>query len=152
MRIFAILTALWTGFWFAGVAPAQEAAVSSDDWDVIRGVISHQLEAFERDDAATAFSYATPALQEQFGNAEKFVDMVQQSYAPVYRPQGVTFLEPSVIDSVPVQPLRIVAGNGAVVVAFYFMERHDGEWKISGCQLVPIDAVFAAAQIPRQPA
>lgn len=151
MRIFAIVTAVWMGFWSV-VAAAQEPAVSKDDWDVIREVISHQLEAFERDDAATAFSYATPALQREFGTAEKFVDMVQQSYAPVYRPQAVTFLDPSVIDGVPVQPLRIAARNGAVVVAFYFMERDGAEWKISGCQLVPIDAVFAAAQIAAQPA
>lgn len=147
MRVSTVLAAVWTGLWFAAVAPALAVVVSSDDRDAIREVISHQLQAFERDDAATAFSYATPALQKQFGTAEKFVDMVQQDYAPVYRSQAVAFLDPKVIEGVPVQPLRIVARNGTVVVAFYFMELDGAEWKISGCQLVPIDAEFAAAKI-----
>src|SRR6266404_945114 len=62
-------------------APARAA----DDVAAAQGVIRSQVEAFSRDDAAAAYSYAAPAIQEIFPQADIFMSMVRNSYAPVYR-------------------------------------------------------------------
>jgi len=56
-------------------APAQEA-VSPADAQAVRAVIEAQLDAFRRDDAARAFSLATPGIRGTFGTAENFLAMV----------------------------------------------------------------------------
>ena len=60
-------------------APARAA----DDVTAAQGVIRSQVEAFSRDDAAAAYSYAAPAIQEIFPQADVFMSMVRNSYAPV---------------------------------------------------------------------
>ena len=70
-------------------APAQAGdPVSGED---IRDTINQQLNAFQRDDWAGAFSYASPALQTIFGSPDRFRDMVLGGYRAVYRPKQVTF-------------------------------------------------------------
>ncbi len=63
----------------------QALAASDADRSAIRGIIQDQIEAFKRDDAVRAFSYATPALQNMFGSQERFMDMVKDGYRPVYQ-------------------------------------------------------------------
>ena len=59
------------------------AARAADDVAAAQGVIRSQVEAFCRDDAAVAYSYAAPAIQEIFPQADVFMSMVRNSYAPV---------------------------------------------------------------------
>ena len=79
MRLLALFAALWLGL----VLPAQAA----DDVAAAQGVIRSQVEAFSRDDAAAAYSYAAPAIQGLFPRADIFLGMVQRSYAPGLPPQ-----------------------------------------------------------------
>jgi len=58
-------------------------ARAADDVAAAQGVIRSQVEAFSRDDAAAAYSYAAPAIQEIFPQADVFMSMVRNSYAPV---------------------------------------------------------------------
>ena len=51
----------------------------------MRAVIEAQLDAFRKDDAARAFSLATPGIREAFGSLENFMNMVRSAYAVVYR-------------------------------------------------------------------
>jgi hypothetical protein len=46
--------------------------VTDTDAINIRSVIEYQLAAFKNDDAQSAFSFASPAIQAQFGTAEHF--------------------------------------------------------------------------------
>ena len=109
---------------------------SDTDWGSIRAVITSQLDAFKRDDAESAFSFASPGIQKQFRSAGEFMHMVRIGYRAVYRPESVRFLEPFVLSGQPVQPIEIVAHDDSVVIAFYIMERQrDGDWKIAGCAL-----------------
>jgi hypothetical protein len=135
---------------FAGLWVGAEVAVTADeepseaDWASIRAVISSQLDAFKRDDADAAFSFASPAIQKQFHTSGEFMHMVRLGYGAVYRPGTVRFLEPFVLSGQPVQPLEIVAPDDSVVVAFYIMERQpDGNWKIAGCALGATSAISA---------
>jgi DNA-binding transcriptional LysR family regulator len=120
------------------VAPAQDA-VPPEDARAVRATIEAQLEAFRRDDAARAFSLATPGIRATFGDAETFMDMVRSSYAVVYRPSSVTFETPRIIGGELVQPVRLTDAAGRGWLALYPMQRQsDGRWLTNGCQLAPL--------------
>jgi Domain of unknown function (DUF4864) len=127
------VAAMWGG---AAAVTAAHDDPSEADWASIRTVIASQLDAFKRDDADSAFSFASPAIQQQFHTAGEFMHMVRTGYSAVYRPGTVRFLEHFVLSGQPVQPLEIVTPDDLVVVAFYIMEQQtDGSWKIAGCAL-----------------
>ena len=114
-----------------------QAAPPQADAAAVRAVIEAQLAAFQRDDGAAAFSYAAPAIQQQFGTAEAFMAMVRQGYHPVYRPRQVIFEAPVLRDGAWVQPLLVTAQDGRVLVALYTMERQpDASWRIGGVLLL----------------
>ena len=65
MRAFVLLVAFLIGF----ASPARAA----DDVAAVQGVIRSQVEAFGRDDAAAAYSYAAPAIRDLFPQADIFM-------------------------------------------------------------------------------
>jgi uncharacterized protein DUF4864 len=128
MRAIVLLVALLLSF----AAPARAADATAAQ-DVIRA----QEQAFARDDAATAYSYAAPAIQDIFGDAEIFMQMVQQGYAPVYRHQSFEFGEAKVSDGQVAQRVQIVDDKGEAWEALYTLEQQpDGSLKITGCSLL----------------
>lgn len=109
----------------------------------IIAVIQSQLDAFQRDDGAAAFSYAAPGIKAQFGTPANFMAMVRSGYMPVYRPQSVEFLDLVMYRGQPAQRVLFVGPDGEPVVATYPMEQQaDGTWRIAGCILerVPSEA------------
>ncbi len=116
------------------LAHAEESA--EPDWDAIRTVISGQLDAFQRDDADAAFSFAAPSIREQFGTARAFMQMVREGYAAVYRPRSTAFLAPIRTQAGPVQPVEVTDQQGTIRIALYLMQRQaDATWRIAGCVL-----------------
>jgi len=116
-------------------------SVSAADARAVRAVIEAQLEAFRRDDAPRAFSYAAPGIREAFGTPEKFMAMVREQYAVVYRPRSVSFEEPLMAGEDLVQPVRITDGDGRTWMAIYPMAKQpDGTWRINGCHLARLPA------------
>ena len=114
-------------------APARAA----DDVAAAQGVIRSQVDAFGRDDAAAAYSYAAPAIHEMFPQADIFMYMVQHSYAPVYRHRSFEFGEARVEGGRVAQRARIVDQNGEAWEALYTLEQQpDGSLKIIGCMLI----------------
>jgi len=125
------------------LAPALAGAQAASDADAraVRQVIEAQLAAFRRDDAARAFSYAAPGIRDSFGTPEKFMAMVREQYAVVYRPRSVSFEEPLLVGEDLVQPVRMTDGYGHAWMAIYPMARQpDGSWRINGCHLAPLPA------------
>ncbi len=99
-------------------------------------MIEQQIDAFKRDNAVGAHSFAAPGIQQIFPSAEIFMQMVRQGYQPVYRPRSYAFDELTRIDGKLVQSVRVVSPDGLPVTALYIMERQpDGSWKIGGCVL-----------------
>lgn len=102
-------------------------------------VIEGQIAAFARDDGRAAFAFASPDIQQQFGTAERFMEMVRAGFQPVYRPRSYSFEDPIRIDDMPAQPVRIIDRDGRGVIALYRMQRQDdGSWRIAGVTLHPI--------------
>ena len=136
--LFAFLIALGPALGQAGDSPA---GVTARDRSTIHAIIESQIAAFRRDDAAAAFSYAAPTIQQKFGDAETFLAMVKQAYRPVYRPREVSFRELVFERGGLVQRVYVIGPDGSLVLAHYTMSRQrDGTWRISGCVLsVPAD-------------
>jgi Domain of unknown function (DUF4864) len=129
MRALVLLVALLIGL--------ATPACAADDVAAAQGVIRSQVEAFSRDDAAAAYSYAAPAIHDMFPQADTFMSMVRNSYAPVYRHRSFDFGEAAVADGRLVQRARIVDDNGEAWEALYTLEQQpDGSVKIIGCVLL----------------
>ena len=129
MRAFVLLAAILIGL----ATPARAA----DDVAAAQTIIRSQVEALGRDDAATAYSYAAPAIQSMFQQADIFLFMVQQSYTPIYRHKSFEFGEAKVVDGKIAQRVRIVDAEGTPWEALYTLERQpDGSIKITGCTLL----------------
>jgi Domain of unknown function (DUF4864) len=123
---------------FVGLAVTARAAdLGVGDAKSVRAAIQSQLAAFAADDAARAFSFATPQLREAFGTADNFMQMVRSSYPVVYRPATVAFLKPQIDQGTVVQAVHFTDGSGVLWLALYTLERQrDKRWRISGCQVV----------------
>jgi hypothetical protein len=129
MRTLLLLLAFLIGLG----APAR----AGDDVATAQNVIRSQVEAFGRDDAAAAYSYAAPGIHEMFPQAEIFLGLVQHSYAPVYRHKSFEFGEALVSDGKIAQRVHIIDADGVPWEALYTLEiEPDGSMKISGCVLL----------------
>ena len=120
------------------LALAEPAIAQQDAADraAIREVIERQLDAFKRDDAESAFGFASPMIRGMFGTADVFMEMVRQGYQPVYRPRSVEFGDIIDFQGQPAQKVHLIAPDGRPVMALYVMTRlADGSWRIDGCYL-----------------
>jgi hypothetical protein len=116
--------------------PVRAESLSDTDAGAIRGIIGQQLQAFQADDGNLAFSFASPVLQEKFGDPGTFMEMVRGGYDPVYRPSEVEFRELVLQGPVPVQDVLFVDRSGKAWLAHYSMTlMEDGTWRISGVWL-----------------
>jgi Domain of unknown function (DUF4864) len=129
MRAFILLVALLIGL----AAPAR----AGDDVAAAQSIIRAQVDAFSHDDAETAYSYAAPAIRSMFPQADIFLGLVKQRYAPVYRHRSFEFGEAKVSDGKIAQRVHIVDADGEVWEALYTLEQQpDGSVKITGCILL----------------
>ncbi|HVO03753.1 MAG TPA: DUF4864 domain-containing protein [Candidatus Cybelea sp.] len=112
------------------------STLAGPDQQAIRQVIQEQLAAFQHDDGTKAFGYATPAIQQKFGDAATFMAMVKSGYSAVYRPRSVAFDRLVDTEFGPDQILRVIGPDGLAYVAHYIMQKQpDGTWMINGCYL-----------------
>ena len=129
MRVLILLIASFISF----AAPA----CAADDVAAAQTIIRSQEQALGRDDAATAYSFAAPAIRDIFPDAETFIAMVRKSYAPVYRHKSFEFGEARVSDGRIAQQVHIVDADGELWEALYTLEQQpDGSVRITGCVLL----------------
>ncbi len=129
MRAYIPLIAFLIGF--------GSPAFAADDVIASQSVISAQEQAIGRDNADKAYSYAAPAIQNLFAEAETFMAMVRDKYAPVYRHKSFEFGEARVFDGKIAQRVHIIDADGVPWEALYTLEQQpDGSVKINGCVLL----------------
>jgi hypothetical protein len=132
MRVFIMLLAF-----LIGLGSPAAPAFAADDVAAAQSVIRAQEEALARDDAAAAYSYAAPAIHQIFPQADIFMSMVQNGYAPVYRHKSFEFGEARAEGGVIAQRVHIIDANGEAWEALYTLEvQADGSLKITGCSLL----------------
>jgi hypothetical protein len=123
---------LLAAFLISIAAPARAA----DKVAAAQGVIRSQMEAFSRDDAAAAYTHAAPAIREIFPQADIFMSMVRNSYAPVFRHKSFDFGEARIAGTIA-QRVHIIDADGIPWEALYTLElQPDGSVKITGCVLL----------------
>lgn len=103
----------------------------------IQNTIQSQIEAFQADDFARAFTFASPTIKQMFGTPENFGAMVKNGYPMVYRPSEVQMLELREVAGSLWQRVRITdqAGRGHYV-DYMMIETPEG-WQINAVQLLP---------------
>ena len=112
-------------------------AAVADDVAAAQSVIRAQEQAFIRDDAAAAYSHAAPEIKQIFPQPDIFMQMVQQSYAPVYRHKSFEFGEARAAGGWIAQRVHIIDANGEAWEALYTLEQQPhGSLKITGCSLL----------------
>jgi len=128
MRVLFLLIAVLVG--------TRALASASEDIVAARSVIRAQEEAFARDDAATAYSFAALAIQSFYRSPEGFMYMVRNGYAPVYRHRSFDFAGVKIVDGKILQDVQIVDADGVAWDALYTLEpQADGSLKITACIL-----------------
>ncbi len=118
------------------VAAADPAA----DTHAAETLVRDQIAAFSADDGERAFSFAAPEVQQKFGDAGRFMQMVRKSYPAVYRPISLRFQPASFPEGesgdVMLQGVEVTDAGGGYWMATYQIERQPGgEWRIAGCAL-----------------
>jgi hypothetical protein len=111
-------------------------ATAAEDVAAGQSIIRAQEEALGRDDAAAAYAFASPGIQQRFHDPETFMSMVRNGYTPVYRHRSFEFGEAKITNGTILQEVHIIDANGAAWEALYTLEpQPDGSLRISGCVL-----------------
>lgn len=128
-----VLLVLLISLWL----PASASAQSDADRSTVQGVIEQQLQAFQRDDAASAYSFAAPVIKQMFPTQDIFMQMVQKGYPQVYRPRSHRFLDLVEKNGQLEQTVELVDAEGTFWSALYTLARQpDGSWKITSCVIL----------------
>lgn len=109
----------------------------------IQDTIQSQIEAFQADDFARAFTYASPTIKGMFGTPENFGAMVKQGYPMVYRPTEVQMMELREVAGNLWQRVRITDRAGAGWYLDYMMVETAEGWQINAVQILPAPDVGA---------
>ena len=109
----------------------------------VEATIQLQMDAFNDQDPATAFQYASPFIQNMFGTAENFGMMVQKSYPMVWNNADVAFFEQRPEGGMLLQRVRVRDRTGGEYWFAYQMVQVEGQWRING--VFPLKAPDIAA-------
>lgn len=109
----------------------------------IQNTIQSQLNAFQKDDFATAFTFASPMIKGMFGTPENFGMMVTQGYPMVHRPGAVKMLELRTVAGNLWQRVMITDAAGRTHLLDYMMVETPEGWQINAVQLLPAPDVGA---------
>lgn len=107
-------------------------AVADPGKAAIKDTIQGQINAFQADDFAAAFAFASPTIKRIFGNHANFGQMVKQGFPMVWRPDSVTYLEQSEAGGQVLQKVLIRDRAGAIHVLEYQMIKTADGWQING--------------------
>jgi len=122
------------------MATAQDRLPANPD---IQAVIQSQTDAFSTGNVFTAWTFASPSIQQMFGSVQIFSDMVERGYPMVWNPGEVTFLGLRQQGARMVQQVQIVDATGRGHVLDYEMVQIDGAWRISGVTILRDQALGA---------
>jgi hypothetical protein len=131
----ALRATVLSTFAFAAL-PGGANNLSANDQEQIIAVVQDQLSALAMDDAATAFSYAAPNIQQIMGSAENFLRMVRTQFAVVHRPSSKTFLNPVGLNNTAMLQVQLTDEDGDAWLAVYTLQKQvNNTWRITGCRL-----------------
>ena len=110
--------------------------LSAGEEEDVQAIINSQIEAFQEDDFAAAFTFASPSIRSMFGTPENFGKMVQQGYPMVWRPKDLLFIDFERNQYGRLQSVQIVDQAGKIHFLRYFMVSTSQGWKIAGVEFI----------------
>jgi hypothetical protein len=121
---------------YVTVASAEDLTAASS-----RAIVERQFDAFERDDGPAAYALAAPTIKDMFSDADHFMAMVRDHYAPVYRHRSADFGVFKESGDEASLEATLVDNDNVVWTALYsFRRAPNGDWLISGCVLAKAEA------------
>ena len=115
-----------------GTASAEDLTAASS-----RAIVERQFDAFEHDDGEAAYALAAPTIKQMFDDADHFMAMVRNHYAPVYRHRSAEFGAFKESGDEASLEATLIDNDNVVWTALYSFRRvSNGDWLISGCVLV----------------
>jgi hypothetical protein len=131
----ALFAAMCGALLWASAAQAQ--GISPADAAAIRATIERQIDAFRADDGPRAFGFADDTIRAMFGDPERFMAMVRQGYAMIYRPRRYEFAETAERPDGYAQAVEFDGLDGTSALAVYEMRRQpDGTFRIAGVTIL----------------
>lgn len=130
------------GLFAAFVAAALSLPASAQE-EPIRNTIQNQIAAFQADDFARAFTFASPTIKSLFGTPENFGAMVKNGYPMVYRPAEVQMMDLREVAGALWQRVRVTDQAGAGWYLDYMMVETAEGWQINAVQILPAPDVGA---------
>jgi hypothetical protein len=119
-----------------GAASAEDLTAASS-----RAIVERQFDAFQRDDGQAAYALAAPTIKDMFSDADHFMAMVRDHYAPVYRHRSADFGAFEESGDEASLEATLVDNDNVVWTALYSFRRvSNGDWLISGCILAKAEA------------
>jgi len=119
-----------------GAASAEDLTAASS-----RAIVERQFDAFQRDDGQAAYALAAPTIKDMFSDADHFMEMVRDHYAPVYRHRSADFGAFKESGDEASLEATLVDNDNVVWTALYSFRRvSNGDWLISGCILAKAEA------------
>jgi hypothetical protein len=119
-----------------GAASAEDLTATSS-----RAIVERQFDAFQRDDGQAAYALAAPTIKDMFSDADHFMAMVRDHYAPVYRHRSADFGAFEESGDEASLEATLVDNDNVVWTALYSFRRvSNGDWLISGCILAKAEA------------
>ncbi|MEO1673552.1 MAG: DUF4864 domain-containing protein [Cyanobacteria bacterium J06631_2] len=113
--------------------------ISESDKMLIRQLVEQQLQAFQADDLATAFSLTSPKIQDKF-TLEGFIHTVGNRYSLVLKPRSIMFRGFTLVNNFPALIALIMDQEGKLAkVLFIAQHQQDLSWRIHGYELVSIN-------------
>jgi hypothetical protein len=114
-----------------GTASAEDLTAATS-----RAIVERQFDAFARDDGDAAYALAAPTIKDMFSDADHFMAMVRDHYAPVYRHRSVEFGDFKESGDEASLEATLVDNDNVVWTALYSFRRvSNGDWLVSGCVL-----------------
>src|ERR1700734_4223336 len=119
-----------------GAASAEDLTAANS-----RAIVERQFDAFQRDDGQAAYALAAPTIKDMFSDADHFMAMVRDHYAPVYRHRSADFGAFKESGNDASLEATLVDQDNVVWTALYSFRRvPNGDWLISGCVLAKAEA------------
>ena len=115
------------------MAQAQEVLAPNAD---IEATIAGQFEAFIAEDVDTAWTFASPTIQQLFQSPGNFGRMVQQGYPMVWNPGQISFVDLQQLGSIIVQRVEVIDQAGTAHMLGYQMVETEAGWRINAVQLL----------------
>ena len=108
-----------------------------------QGTIEAQLNAFQADDGALAYSYAAPDIKRIFPTVDIFMGMVESGYQPVRNARNFAFGKAEEMGgNAIVQQVLLTGPDGKEYEALYTLElQPDGVYRITGVSLKASNAL-----------